>query len=432
MQKAENPMQRRSPLPKLHIEQRSRDSAKSKLEALTRARREIVQALRTNTPTSAHPPGPTTNLSEANEPLPFPSAATGTRSLTGNNATCDFVISRLQPNQSLGFLLKYCFDELEIYYPCIDRADFYQRLSLLFDRYCAYHGRTTWIPKRPEYLSLAALTCTILALATYLGGRSASGELHEEDCAITAAEWHLESRKLLEEYAWSDEPCLDVLRVHILEVLYHTMLEKSQAMSMAKAVAVELAFALDLHNEASWAQLTYRQREYRRMLWWMVYIIDRRVSIRTGRPYLINDTDFVVEDFSSESLRCYLLHPVFDLGHIELDGASGVYQWPRPSEPTEDWFAYLQFNTRWSRIATRVWDNCCSLGTARAVDVEEIGALDALLVSLESSLAPTLLWKHMSLLDLTRAGKTDRYIRLRLIIFEVYFRGDSTLPAQKY
>jgi hypothetical protein len=344
-----------------------------------------------------------------------------------SDATCDVVPSRLQSNETLGFLLKYFFDELEVYYPCIDRADFYQRLSTLFDRHCSYQGSTTWIPKKPENLCLAALTCTILALATYLSGGSASNELQgAEDCTAAASEWHQESRKLLAEYAWDDEPSLDVLRLHILEVLYYTMLEKSRAMSMARAVAVELAFALELNNEAAWGQLTYRQTEYRRMLWWMVYIIDRRISIRTDRPYLINDTEFAVKDFTSQSRMCYLSHPLFDLGYNPSDATFGVHQWPQPSEPTGDWFAYLQFNTRWSRIATRVWDNCCSLGTARSVDVEGISALDVLLVNLESSLAPILLWKQESLLDLIQAGKTDRYIRLRLIMFEVCFRDKYT------
>ena len=70
-------------------------------------------------------------------------------------------------------------------------------------------------------------------------------------------------------------------RFHLLETIFNTMLEKNSAMSVSKAVAVELAFALELNNETAWADLTQREREYRRLLWWTVYIIDRRISIRT-------------------------------------------------------------------------------------------------------------------------------------------------------
>ena len=87
--------------------------------------------------------------------------------------------------------------------------------------------------------------------------------------------------------------------------------------------------------------------------------------------------------------------------------------------PNEDWFSFLQFNICWSRITARVWDNCCSFRARRAVDLDELSTLDQLLVDLESSLPPTLLWNPTGLMGLVQTGTTDRYLRLRLIIFEV-------------
>jgi hypothetical protein len=333
----------------------------------------------------------------------------------------DFIQTKLQPSKRLGLLLKYCFDELEIYYPCIDRADFYARLSTLFARKCSYRDGLAAIPIIPEDLALAALTCLILALATYMSGQSTLEELVHamDDCAAAAWQWHRESRRLLAEFSWDTDPPLDMVRYHLLETIFHTMLEKSRAQSVSKAMAVELAFALELNNENSWRHLSRREREYRRLLWWMVYIVDRRISIRTCRPYLIQDCEFAVGEFSADSRICYLSDTASVLHGRHSDAAFDVYEWPLPEDPAEDWFAYLQFKIGWSKIAARVWNNCCSLRSSRAVDLGEINAIDRLLLTLERSLSPSLLWNQHALLDLVQAGKTDRYLRLRLIIFEV-------------
>ncbi len=382
-----------------------------------------MQALRTNVPGTALSPSSASNLPEPSDhsPVSDTTAITaGTHAATSQYGNCDFVSSRLQPNRKLGSLLKFCFDELEIYYPCIDRADFYGRLSLLFNQHSSNKDGTTLIRKNPEHLALAALTCAVLALATYLGGPASNGtHTDESDCETTAEEWHLESRRLLGEYAWEREPCLDVLRLHILEVLYFTLLEQSRSISMAKAVVVELAFTLELNNEAAWGKTTPHEEEYRRLLWWVVYIVDRQISIRTGRPYLIHDSDVAVGEFTHQSWTCYLSDHILETGSSPTENGFDVHQWPLPSMPSEDWFSYLQFNMCWSKIAARVWDNCCSFGSRRAVDLEELGTLDQLLVDLERSLPPTLLWSPSGLPELVQAGKPDRYLRLRLIIFEV-------------
>ena len=378
--------------------------------------------MRTSIPGSIFSSGPAFNSSDTSAPSPFSEAATAeTYSPEESHSYSEYVPSRLSPDHKLGFLLKYCFDELETYYPCVDRVDFYNRLSTLFTQHCSYKDNLTLVPKTAEHLALAALTCAILALATHLGGHSDQIQPpgSDDDYAAAGYEWHLESRKLLAEYAWDNEPCLDVLRLHILEVLYYTMVQKRRAMSMAKAVAVELAFALELNNEAAWNGMKTREREYRRLLWWMTYIIDRRISIRTGRPYLIHDSEFSVGMFSSQSRMCFLADDAFELEHGRADMAFKTRSWPRPSMATEDWFAYLQFNIRWSKIATRVWDNCCSLRVSNAVDLDEIDTLDMLLLNLERSLPPTLLWDPNGMYNLVQAGKTDRYLRLRLIMFEV-------------
>lgn len=383
------------------------------------AGRELVQASRTAIPDLASSPCPTFDFPDLTEPSSFSDAVTTkTLSSARTDDEADFVPSRLFPNRSLGILLKYCFDELEIYYPCIDRVDFYQRLSLLFGQHCLYEGQSTLIPRKPEYLALAALVCSMVTIATYLDGPHESDQNIDgrDNHAAAAWEWHLESRRLLDAYAWDNDPSPDTICLKVFEVFYYTMTEQNREMSMAKTVAVELAFALHLNNEACWHQMTHREREYRRLLWWLIYVLDRRISIRTKHPYLIHDSEVFVGDFTAQSRMHYLANDPFQFQRTPPDLHFDVYQWPLPSNPNEDWFVYWQFNVRCAKIAERVWDHCYSLRMGGAVDVND---LDALLFKLERSLPPTLMWNSSVLLDLVQAGKTDRYLRLRLIIFEV-------------
>jgi hypothetical protein len=379
----------------------------------------MVQTLRTNA--SREPPSPESTLDDPKEPS-VDAAADIPPILTRQYDSRKFVPCKLQPNEELGRLLKFCFDELELYYPCIDRADFYSRLTLLFAQHCSYDGETSLIPRQPEWLAFAALICGLTALGTYLnGGSLGEEEPHEGDkCGTVAWEWHFESRKLLAEYSWNEEPCLDLVRLHILEVLFFTMMEKTRSMSMARAMVVELAFTLDLNNEAAWGEITLREREYRRLLWWMVYIIDRRLCIRTARPYLIHSSEFVVGEFNSLSPACYLSGWEAGPFEFEQDQEGRKFcKWPQPLQPTGDWIAYLQFNIRWSKIATQVFDTCCSLRTVHTIDLDAMSAADARLIALEKSLEPALSWDQDRLLDRVKAGKADNYVRLRLIMFEV-------------
>jgi hypothetical protein len=328
----------------------------------------------------------------------------------------DTIVSRLYPNYKLGCLLKYCFDELEFYYPCIDRIDFYDRLSVLFVDYCSCKNGSTLIPKEPEHLALAALACQMLAIATYIGGdlKPNQPQVVDDPYAEASWKWYLEGRRLLAQSLWQDKPNLDILRLHVLEVVYDAMLEKPKAMSNVVAVVVDLAFVLELHNEELWGACTPREKEYRRLLWWTVYVLDRRIAFRIGRPYLIRDSEWAVAEFTTLSWECYFLHTA-----SETETSGIPLHWPHPSTVTENWFKYLQFNIQWSKIATKAWDDFCSLHRPKSTGLNTIDVTDALIINLRINLPLSLQWDPNGLPSLVEPGEMDRSLRLRLIVFEV-------------
>lgn len=63
---------------------------------------------------------------------------------------------------------------------------------------------------------------------------------------------------------------------------------------MLVAAALRLAQAMNLHRECSDSSLTESQAETRRRVFWKVYILDKDISLRTGRPFGQDDDEMDV------------------------------------------------------------------------------------------------------------------------------------------
>lgn len=331
-----------------------------------------------------------------------------------------YTFSRLCPNQKMSSLLRCWFDELETYYPCIDRVDFYHRLSDLFVAHCECYDGTTRIPKQPQHIYLAALACGMMSLAAYFGDNLEPSQQHHEDeqCVAVSVSWYLESRKLLECIQQSPyEPNLDLLRLQIVYVLYMTIHADPHGMCRSMTVAVDLAFALKLNDESTWISLSAREKEYRRLIWWTVYNMDRRVAIRFGRSILIHNTSFDVDDFSSDSQAIY--ENSNPASSTAANNQSLNLQWEAPSALSSEWFDYLLFVTRWSKLVSQVWDKVLSLKALRQPDSAMLAEADERLIQLQQNLPNTLFWNSKQLPHSIGQGRLDRMLRLQLISFEM-------------
>lgn len=338
---------------------------------------------------------------------------------TGNDqtVTCEYVVSRLYPDHKLGLLLKCWFEEMEIFYPCIDRADFYERLSALFIEHCTCRNDMTTVPQEPRHLYLAALTCAMVSVAVYIGGGAEPHSQLEEDDYYrnNSISWYLESQRLLgciPNYA--REPNFDLLSLQVVAVLFMTILENKAQVAQAMALAVELAYALQLNDESAWLNLSTRQKEHRRLQWWTVYHLDRRVALSVGRPILIRESEFSVEEYTAKSFQAYTR----DAERLIDQDQRCMLQWVTPSARTSQWFDYLQFLLSWDKLVAQVWDDLFSLRAVKQPDVVHVSRTDKLLTRLQNNLPPSLEWNYKSLPLSMQLGVVDRMFRLRLIVFE--------------
>lgn len=333
-----------------------------------------------------------------------------------------YVSSKLFPNQQLGSILRLCFEELELYYPCIDRIDFYNRLSDLFLLHSICQGKLTRIPANANHLSLAALTCMLLAIGTYLGADSPlkpdRPSQIDDYFRQTSLLWYNESSTLLNQFEGAEHPNLDLIRYHVLEIVYMNMLGRRGGMSRSLALAVDLAYSLEIHDERTWSSCTPREKEYRRILWWTLVYVDCRIALNFQRPLLLRHSDYHVGDFTDISFGHYIQEAESNTSQSMGGWDTLRLPWASPARPPENYSDWLLFSVRWSKLVAQTWHGKSSLrATHRAV--ESIETVDASLAAIQSALPHSLQWNAGHLPTSITAGAMDRAYRFRLLVFEV-------------
>ncbi|KAH8176426.1 fungal specific transcription factor domain-containing protein [Sarocladium implicatum] len=69
----------------------------------------------------------------------------------------------------------------------------------------------------------------------------------------------------------------------------------SEPAAMLTAASLRLAQAMNLHRECINSNLTQREAEIRRRVFWKTYILDKDISMRTGRPFSQDDEEMDVQ-----------------------------------------------------------------------------------------------------------------------------------------
>lgn len=324
----------------------------------------------------------------------------------------------LRFNTELERNIQVFFNEFDYWLPCMRKKDIWPRLLHIFQ---------TSVPRPDGILvqldgttntHLLALVCIIMAVSEFLKVQEYITQLEKSrNCGTHTHEvWYAESVRLMG-HASHERPSMDSLRQSLLAALYHLMLDCLHESSQAIARAVDIAYVTDLNNESCWAGFSEDDRFSRRMLWWTLYLFDRRVARKIGRPYYIQDRDILVSDFSS-TVGSQPESGLGDEDSIQYYQSNG-----RPcSDRTFDWcwIVYLQFHVEWSRLCTKVWDTLYSMCAPHTGDESHIESLDAMAVRLQRNLPPLMIWDTSVLQLESDTLAWNPTSRLRLVIFTVY------------
>ena len=106
--------------------------------------------------------------------------------------------------------------------------------------------------------------------------------------AMIAGRWYYRRCQTLLS-AESESPTISTLQCHILSSLYLCCASFQNMADSACGLAVRTAYMLGVHLEPP-QSMPRRERETRKRLWWTLYVLETKMSMKLGRPFLLHDS----------------------------------------------------------------------------------------------------------------------------------------------
>ncbi|KAH7124470.1 fungal-specific transcription factor domain-containing protein [Dactylonectria macrodidyma] len=81
------------------------------------------------------------------------------------------------------------------------------------------------------------------------------------------------------------------LQVLVMRVLYLFRLDSTERAARLLALSISNAHIIGLHRQSTYDKMPVFQSQIFCRTWWAIYVIDRRIAIESGRPYVIQDNN---------------------------------------------------------------------------------------------------------------------------------------------
>ncbi|KAI0466495.1 fungal-specific transcription factor domain-containing protein [Xylaria cf. heliscus] len=186
----------------------------------------------------------------------------------------------------------------EEYFLSLFWQSYHTSLMILNEAEFKQHYRSLWAESK-EKRKPSALVDIVIAVCIQYGkardqGRGfASPAWHSEDVDVDDASiagcWHYHQCQTL--LACELEcPSLSTLQCTILAViwLYNASFQNTACSTLA--LAVNMAHVLGLHIPSTHGMVR-REAEMRKRLWWAIYVLDAKINMGLGRPFLVHQFD---------------------------------------------------------------------------------------------------------------------------------------------
>ncbi|KAE9366572.1 hypothetical protein N431DRAFT_384435 [Stipitochalara longipes BDJ] len=185
----------------------------------------------------------------------------------------------LTPTQEEYFISLFWQSYHTSQYAVLDEAEFKE------------HHQSLWmgadnIRKSSALVDIVLAMCMQYGISTLPASQQKA--IAENDDATIAGRWHYRRCQALLTHEM-ESPTVSTLQCHLLSALYlcggsfHNMVDSSCAL------AVRTAYILGLHLDPP-KTMSLKEQEKRRRLWWAVYVLDSKISMKLGRPFLLHDS----------------------------------------------------------------------------------------------------------------------------------------------
>ncbi|KAL4895010.1 hypothetical protein BDV59DRAFT_174272 [Aspergillus ambiguus] len=283
-------------------------------------------------------------------------------------------------------LLDVYFRDLDSFFPFLDRYETETRLRETLGK-LGYSEDQRIIDVDFRKHSTVAMLCNMIAVAECF----CSVDIRPDDLRPGWSIF-LRGRKLIQYCSSPKYVDLDLIRYHALSAEYLMQSEHLHAASQAISNAVQLAMYDRLNDERAWGSVSRQEARDRKMLWWLIYFLDRKIAQRTGGPYVIRDNEVAVTDF-------YALPP-------------------GETPQTTLTYHYMQALVNQARLWSQIWDLFFAAAAQKPADWKEIEVMDTRILVAQRELPIELTWETDLLERVYIAqGEAEPQIRRRLAIF---------------
>ncbi|KAF9887218.1 hypothetical protein FE257_010472 [Aspergillus nanangensis] len=283
-------------------------------------------------------------------------------------------------------LLDVYFRDLDSFFPFLDRLETEKRLRDTLAR-LRYAEDQHILDVDFRNHSTIAMLCNMIAVAECFCAADARSDDLRPGWSI-----FLRGRKLIQYCSSPKYVDLDLIRYHALSAEYLMQSELLHAASQAISNAVQLAMYDRLNDEQAWGNISTQEARDRKMLWWIIYFLDRKIAQRTGGPYVIRDNEVAVSDFDPLPLGIPL--------------------------STAQTYHYMQALVNQAKLWSQIWDSFFAAAAPKPADWKEIEVMDTRILMAQRELPVELTWET-DLLDRVylAQGEQELQIRRRLGIF---------------
>lgn len=186
----------------------------------------------------------------------------------------------LTPTQEEYFLSLYWHSYHTALFPILDEEDF------------KGYYRSLWIAPSGSDRQPSALVDIVLAICMQHGVSrlpvTKQGAIADSKDATIAGRWHYRRGQMLLANEL-ESPTIMTLQSHLLSVMFLCYASFQNMADNACALAVRTAYMLGLHIDPP-QSMPLKEREMRRRLWWALYLLDSKIGMKLGRPFLLRDT----------------------------------------------------------------------------------------------------------------------------------------------
>ncbi|KAG7116680.1 putative transcriptional regulatory protein C3C7.04 like [Verticillium longisporum] len=172
----------------------------------------------------------------------------------------------------------------------------------------------------------------------------------------------------------------------LIRVIYLFRLDATQRATRLLALAVSNAHIIGLHRQSTLDNMPAVASQMYTRSWWSIYVLDRRLAIESGRPYLIQDGNVDTAlplDLSDAWLTRFQSRPE-KISQLQREVALELASEPITAIP------YIAAMVRYSRVVGKAWELLYGVKSANSTSSPMVEYADTVLTDLLDTLPPCL------------------------------------------